>query len=743
MSEQDSGSVGQYLALIRRLFDTAPICISVTDLRGRYLYVNAALCRLLGYGCEEMVGMHIEQVAYPDQEEIQANRALRQRSLAGDLLEYAVERRYCRKDGGVVYALLQISLVRGEDGAPLFFFAQTLDISARRAMEDALRQRLRELEAMDTLSRSLRAAASEEELLSSFLQSVLSVLGESSGVIVWRLPPGRVLHAVARCGLFERLAIPALGEDLPARLFASGDVYIGGEFKDDPLFPLQMRQPLPHGWRAVCFGLKSAAELLGVVLLLLPLTRPVEETEKRLLSLIAEIGSNAVARNRMHENLQKSYQDLQREISQRRDVQAMLAREKEVLAVSLLSIREGLILVDTDGRITLFNRAAENITGWQAEQAINKPLASVLRLLESRASAPAADPLAYLLEWETKRQRAPLITRPPTLERSDGQKLLLSASVSTVNSREGRLLGHILIFEDATEKINQEAQSALSQKLESIGQLAAGIAHEINTPIQYVGDNLHYLQRAFERMSETLTEEERLIEARQGSQLTAEDAAALRALRQEKKIKRCLEQVPPAIAEALEGVERVRKIVLAIREFSHPAAKEKAVADINQGILTTITISRNVWKYHAEMETDLDPNLPLVWCRIDEINQVVLNMIVNAAQAIQEVLPKDGGQKGSIRIATRCKDDRVQIVIADSGAGIPEDIRSRIFDPFFTTKGVGRGTGQGLALAHSIIVQKHHGRILVDSQVGKGTTFTIELPIGAQEEEGEREDAKT
>ncbi|NPV87836.1 MAG: PAS domain S-box protein [Anaerolineae bacterium] len=740
MSEQDREAVGQYLALIRRLFDAAPICISVTDLEGRYLYANPALCQLLGYRLEEMPGMHIEQVAYPDQQEIQANRALRQKALAGDFSQYTLERRYQRKDGGVVYALLQISLLRGEDNAPLFFLAQTVDISARRVMEDALRQRLNELEAVNTLSRALRAASSEEELLSLFLQSVLSVVGGSSGVILWRQPPSRALRPLARCGVFEQLAVPALGEDLPARLFEGGDVYIGGALKDDPNFPPQLRQACGSGWRAVCFGLKSAAELLGVVLLLLPLTRPVEEAEQRLLNLVAEIGSNAVTRNRMHERLQASYQDLQREINQRRDVQAMLAREKEVLAVSLLSIREGLISIDAEQRITLFNRAAENITGWQAEQAIGKPLASVLRLLPSRASAAAADPLAYLLKWEAERQRAPLTARLPTLERSDGQKLLLSASVSPVKSREGRLLGHILIFEDATEKMRQEAQHALSQKLESIGQLAAGIAHEINTPIQYVGDNLHYLQRAFERMSEMLTEEERIIVARQGSLLTAEDVAALHALRQEKKIERYIEQVPPAIAEALEGVERVRKIVLAIREFSHPAAKEKAMADINQGILTTVTISRNEWKYHAELETDLDPNLPLVWCRIDEINQVVLNMIVNASQAIQEVLPKDGGQKGSIRIATRCKDDRVQIVIADSGAGIPEDIRSRIFDPFFTTKGVGRGTGQGLALAHSIIVQKHHGRILVDSQVGRGTTFTIELPIGSQEE-GESEHA--
>jgi two-component system, NtrC family, sensor kinase len=167
-----------------------------------------------------------------------------------------------------------------------------------------------------------------------------------------------------------------------------------------------------------------------------------------------------------------------------------------------------------------------------------------------------------------------------------------------------------------------------------------------------------------------------------------------------------------------------------------PSEKEKKLEDINHGIETTIAISRNEWKYCAEMLTDLDPDLPLVNCQIDEINQVILNMIINAAQAIQEKVSQDKSAdvQHVISIQTHKSDRKVLIAIRDTGPGIPVAIRKRIFDPFFTTKGVGKGTGQGLSLAHNIIVNKHHGKILVDSEPGQGSTFTSNcrstLPIG-------------
>ena len=183
----------------------------------------------------------------------------------------------------------------------------------------------------------------------------------------------------------------------------------------------------------------------------------------------------------------------------------------------------------------------------------------------------------------------------------------------------------------------------------------------------------------------------------------------------------------------------MRKIVLAMKSFSHPGQKEKRPSDINQGIDTTVTISRNEWKYLADLETNFDPNLPMVNCDINEINQVILNMIINATQAIQEAQSKGKAGQGHISINTRAQGDFVEIVIQDSGVGIPQENLERIFDPFFTTKDVGKGTGQGLSLAHNIIVNQHKGSIQVESETGKGTKFIIRLPVHIEEELTEEE----
>jgi signal transduction histidine kinase len=296
-------------------------------------------------------------------------------------------------------------------------------------------------------------------------------------------------------------------------------------------------------------------------------------------------------------------------------------------------------------------------------------------------------------------------------------------------------MGHVIVFQDVTERVKAEAQTALSQKMEALGQMAAGIAHEINTPIQYVGDNLRFLQKTIMRFTEVMDAYQSLSLA-EGKPLDKDQILHLEDIKKQSKFMHYMGESPVAVQESLDGVERVRKIVMAMREFSHPSEKEKKLADINHGIETTVVISRNEWKYSADLETNLDPSLPLVLCQIDEINQVILNMIINAVQAIQEKNPPDTGIKGKITISTYRVDKNLHIKIQDTGIGISEEIRQRIFDPFFTTKGVGKGTGQGLSLAHQIIVQKHQGKIYVDSIVGEGTTFTIELPVDVSEEGG-------
>ena len=190
-----------------------------------------------------------------------------------------------------------------------------------------------------------------------------------------------------------------------------------------------------------------------------------------------------------------------------------------------------------------------------------------------------------------------------------------------------------------------------------------------------------------------------------------------------------MEEVPGALSQSLEGVERVAKIVRAMKDFSHPGGDEKVAVDIHRAIENTIIVARNEWKYVADLKTDFQESLPPVPCFPDEFNQVILNLIVNAAQAIADARGNGSRGKGTITVSTRQAGGWVEIRIADTGTGIPEDIRDKIFDPFFTTREVGEGTGQGLSVAHTVVVKNHGGTISVDSEVGRGTVFLVRLPM--------------
>ena len=343
----------------------------------------------------------------------------------------------------------------------------------------------------------------------------------------------------------------------------------------------------------------------------------------------------------------------------------------------------------------------------------------------------------------------------PLMERSDlNQRLALAQAVSQAFSNIDRELDQAMealdnSMNDAVSLNNQlkaraesleialaakdkallelgqaKVQLLNQEKLASIGTLAAGIAHEINTPTQFVSDNLSFLKDAFQAI---LTLVQTVDEAQQGS--AAEPVAAWNKVQAALKV--CdleffCNEIPGALQQSLDGMDRVAHIVRSMKEFSHPGKGGKQAVDLNRSVLSTITVCRNEWKYVADLDTVLAEDLPPVPCAPDEINQVVLNLLVNAAHAIQ-----DSGKpgRGMIRVATRRDADGVSIDITDSGCGIPENIRARIFDPFFTTKEVGRGTGQGLALAHGVVVEKHQGRISFDTVPGEGTTFHLWLPL--------------
>ncbi len=313
--------------------------------------------------------------------------------------------------------------------------------------------------------------------------------------------------------------------------------------------------------------------------------------------------------------------------------------------------------------------------------------------------------------------------------RPDGSIRWIRTRVFPIRDAAGSLYRLAGISDDITEQKMIQNQIAQSQKLETIGQLAAGIAHEINTPTQYVADNIRFLRDGFDELDRLLLRSERLFrEARQGPVLP-EALDKLEESVRDVDVGYLREEIPKAIEQSLEGIARITKIVRAMKDFSHPGLQERLPVDINQAIETTLTVAQNELKYVADVVTRFDRDIPSVPCYPNEINQVVLNILINAADAIADAVGRDSGKRGTISISTARVDSWAEIRIGDTGSGIPEKIRGRIFDPFFTTKDVGKGTGQGLALSHAIIVEKHQGSITFESEVDRGTIFIIRLPL--------------
>ncbi len=286
-----------------------------------------------------------------------------------------------------------------------------------------------------------------------------------------------------------------------------------------------------------------------------------------------------------------------------------------------------------------------------------------------------------------------------------------------------------LLVLNTTKRRHLESQLLHSQKLEAIGQLAAGIAHEINTPAQYVGNNTKFIKGAFEDMLTVIEVAGALVDSAKSACPGMKDIEALERVMLERDVEYLTSEVPNAIAQTLEGVERISTIVRSVKQFAHPGEAIMAPSDLNESMKSTATVSRNEWKYVAELDLDLDPALPLVLCMIGEINQVVLNLIINAAHAIADAKKIQPEREGRITLATRHTPPWAEIRISDTGMGIPPPVQAKIFDPFFTTKEVGRGTGQGLTISRSIVVEKHKGQLFFETRQGEGTTFVVRLPL--------------
>lgn len=280
-------------------------------------------------------------------------------------------------------------------------------------------------------------------------------------------------------------------------------------------------------------------------------------------------------------------------------------------------------------------------------------------------------------------------------------------------------------------RLRLEHELAQAQRLEALGVMASGIAHEINTPIQYVRDNVQFLDNAINDLQKALSVYQAILELLDcGEAVKASTVASLRKNLVDIDLDFILEEIPDALVHTSEGLEQISKIVGAVKSFSHPGSKTRTPIDINTLLNDVLTVTRNQWKYVAELETSFADDIPEILVFPSELNQVFMNLIVNAAHAIEEA----GRDTGIIRAETSLENSYVRLCIKDNGCGIPEENSVKIFEPFFTTKEVGKGTGQGLSFCHQIITQRHGGKISVKSEVDRYTTFTIHLPVSRSEQ---------
>ena len=627
---------------------------------------------------------------------------------------------------------VELSLAADREGRYPFALAVVRDVTDRKKLEEAREAALRRQLGITELQRRLLAPAGLEEKLRDICDGVVRLF-DADFCGIWLIRPGdlcergcahadahggppacpgrqRCLHLLASAGRYTHANGP-VHQRIPFGYWKVGQVVLDPTpsfLTNDPLNDPAIRD---HAW-AREFGLAAFAvhalrlrdgEPLGVLALFA--RHPISADEDAMLSGLTNTVSFVVQQSAAEAELRREH-----------------ARTEQLLA----AISSILIGLDGGDRITEWNRRAEAAFGIEAANALGRNL--------GECGIPwDCDPVMRGIR-ECRRRHEPVRVDDVRFRRRDGSDGYLALTISVVggDAGQGETPGLLVVGTDITERRTLEAQLVQAQKLESIGQLAAGIAHEINTPTQFVGDNNRFLQDAFADIEKLLEGYARVAEAARAGTVPQELLARVEEIAQEIDLAYLRAEIPKAIGQSLDGVDRVARIVRAMKEFSHPGSQEKQETDLNKAIETTITVARNEWKYVAEMVTDFDPALPPVPCLAGEFNQVVLNLITNAAHAIAAVVKDGAKEKGRITIRTRRDGDWAEVRVSDTGTGIPEAVRPRVFDPFFTTKGVGKGTGQGLAIARSVVVKKHGGTIDFETEMGKGTTFIIRLPITPQ-----------
>ena len=705
---------------LESIIDNANVWLDVLDENGNVLIWNKAAEEISGYSRDEVVGHgKIWEWLYPDEDyrkEIVAkiNDIIQKGEKIRDF-----ETTITCKNGETRIISWYLRNLTDEDGKPIGSVALGLDVTEQKRTQEELKESEEKLRSITNAARDAIVLLNDKGEVVFWNKAAEEIFGYPTDEIM-----GRIFHRLVVpqeewdkcCAGFKKFAETGEGPVI-GRM-----VELEAIRKDGLKVPLELSVSaikLKGRWHAVGIA-RDISE-----------RKKVERERDELIQLLSETNDSL---EELNLELERKNRELQEQIIERKRAEEELRKAKAEMEILLAIVPTVLFAVDTDGRITQWNNCAGRLLGVIRQEAIRRTIKGLNIEWEKDRI------LKGIEECKKKKQQVKL--NDVKFRRSDGKNGFLEITLNPIFKNGRELAGVLVLGTDLTERKELEAQLTQEQKLRAIGSLSAGIAHEINTPTQYIGDNTRFLMDSFTELKGVIEKFMELLTAAKEGKVSPELLAEVEEAVKKADVDYLMEEIPLAIQQTLEGVERVSSIVRAMKEFAHPDQGEKVLVDINKALMNTITVARNEWKYVADVETDLDPDLPLVLCLPGDLNQVFLNIIVNAAHAIADVVGDGSKGKGKITVKTRRDGDWVEIRISDTGTGIPKEIQDRIFDPFFTTKEVGKGTGQGLTIARTVVVEKHGGRIWFETEEGRGTTFIIRLPINAEQHEGDSDEFK-
>jgi PAS domain S-box-containing protein len=682
----------------RLLVENSRDIIYETDETGRFVYANPAVEKILGYGRQDLLGRHYLELIQ------EGFRPEAQRFYDGQFADHIPDTYYefpvQARDGAEIWIGQHVQIIVAE-GRVTGFQAVARDITRRRSIETELRVYQENLEGIiDARTREMR----------QINEALLQEQEEAQALTLALRQAQTHLQTMLRC---SPDAIIFLNRD---RTFQDCNPAF------EALFGFRKEEILGRSTEMIHASsehFRSFGKLVYPVILETGYWRGEWEFRRKdgapiqieLVTFKGDVG----------EETEPIIISILRDISERKEIEKEKEKAVRLIREIMAALPSILIAVDRDDRVVFWNVQAEKEFGLAARAAQDNNLFAL----------PVSwNPvIIQRIMKQCREENRSLSCEDITFCPPQGPEGCLSLSLHPVFGEEFKGQGLLLFGANISQRRLLERQLAQAQKLEAIGSLAAGIAHEINTPAQYVGDNTRFVQSSFEVLVRLLHTYSAWFEAHSDPDLSAMLTRELTELKKRDDPDYLLEEVPRALEQTLEGIDRIRTIVKSIKDFAHPGPQEKSPLDLNRAVENTVAVSRNEWKYVARLETDLDPGLPPVPAVAGEINQVILNLIVNAAQALAAKNEGLGLGSGLITVRTRQAGQWAELEVQDNGPGIPEEIRTKVFDPFFTTKEVGRGTGQGLAICHTIIVDKHQGAISFESAVDRGTTFRLRIPL--------------